>query len=423
MQKTIVYLLLFFSSCLNLKAQDTTQQIISNRYNAIAQQQKPYVILISIDGFRWDFADKFNAKNLIALRKKGVQAQHLTPSFPSLTFPNHYTIATGLYPAHHGIVDNNFYDKARGVMYKKSDNKIALDSSWYAGKPIWVLAEQQQMLSAVFYWPGSEISINGIRPTYFYNYNEIIPIERRIDIVKNWLQLPDNKRPHLIAFYFPQVDKAGHNFSVDSEETKAAVLMVDEAIGKLVQVAKETALPINFMVVSDHGMTTVDVRNPIPLPTAVKLNEFTVPLGTALLHLYANDKAFVKPIYKALKTDTANYHVYLAKNIPKAWHYNEKADIYNRIGDILLVPKLPKVFSTNGIKPNRGQHGFDPSLPDMQAIFYATGPQLKTGIQIKSFENVHIYPLIAKILGLSIDHKIDGKFKVLAPILNNAAPK
>ena len=168
MQKTIVYLLLFFSSCLNLKAQDTTQQIISNRYNAIAQQQKPYVILISIDGFRWDFADKFNAKNLIALCKKGVQAQYLTPSFPSLTFPNHYTIATGLYPAHHGIVDNNFYDKARGVMYKKSDNKIALDSSWYAGKPIWVLAEQQQMLSAVFYWPGSEISINGIRPTYFY---------------------------------------------------------------------------------------------------------------------------------------------------------------------------------------------------------------------------------------------------------------
>lgn len=415
--------LLFFAALilflrLSATAQDTLQKVNNNRANALVQQQKPYVILISVDGLRWDLPDKYNAQNLIALRSTGIQAEYLKPSFPSLTFPNHYTIATGLYPAHHGIVDNNFYDKKRGVIYRKSDKVMAVDSSWYAGKPLWVLAEQQQMLSAIFYWPGSEISINGIRPTYFYNYNETIPMERRLETVKNWLQLPESKRPHFIALYFPQVDKAGHNFKAEGKQTQAAVLEVDAAIGKVMQIAKATGLPINIVVVSDHGMTTIDQENVIDLPQALKNSNFIVPPGTALLHVYAKNKADIQPTYRALKADTSNYKVYLAKNIPKAWHYNKKADTYARVGDLLLVPKWPKVFGVSGIKPEAGQHGFDPALPDMHAVFYAQGPQLQSGIKIKAFENVHIYPLIAQVLGLSIDTKIDGKLKVLAPILN-----
>jgi predicted AlkP superfamily pyrophosphatase or phosphodiesterase len=419
LKKISFFIFFCLLSFLNANAQDTLQKVNLSKKNAISQQQKPYVILISIDGFRWDLADKYKAKNLIALRKAGVEAEYLKPSFPSLTFPNHYTIATGLYPVHHGIVDNNFYDKKREVIYRKSDKVMAVDSSWYAGKPIWVLAEEQQMLSAIYYWPGSEISMNGIRPTYFYNYNEIIPMGRRIETVKNWLQLPDHKRPHLIAFYFPQVDKAGHNYSVNSKATEAAVLEVDDAIGQLVQVAKATQLPINFMVVSDHGMTPIDQKNTIPLPKAINLSQFVVPPGTALLHLYAKNEAYIQSTYQALKADTTNYIVYLAKDIPKAWHYNKQSDIYNRVGDIILVPKLPKVFSINGLKSDVGQHGFDPSISDMHAIFYAQGPQFKSGIKIKAFENVHIYPLIAQILGLKINDKIDGKLEVLAPILNS----
>lgn len=408
-----VFLLLF----LNVNAQDTTQKVVSNRYNSIEQQKKPYVILISLDAFRWDLADKYQAKNLIRLRETGVQAAYLKPSFPSLTFPNHYGIATGMYPSHHGIVDNIFYDKATNVIYKKSDKKMAVDSSWYGGKPLWVLAEEQKMLSAVFYWPGSEISMNGIRPTYLFNYNETIPIERRIGVVKDWLNLPAEKRPHFIALYFPQVDKAAHSFNPDSEETRKAVEILDDAVGKMLDVAKKNGLDINFIVLSDHGMTTIDRENTMPLPKTIDLNHFIVPPGNALLHVYAKEEKYIKPTYKALKAEAKDYDVYLSRNIPKAWHYNKKNDIYNRVGDLILVPHLPKVFNINNVKPDIGQHGFDPAISDMHAIFYAWGPNFKSGLKIAAFENVNVYPLITKILGLTYNHKIDGKEKVLAPIL------
>lgn len=403
-----------------LKAQDTVQKVIPNRYNSIEQQQNPYVILISIDGFRWDLADKYQAKNLIKLRETGVQADYLKASYPSLTFPNHYSIVTGLYPSHHGVVDNIFYDKTTDVLFKRSDKSMAVDSTWYKGKPLWVLAEQQKMLSAIFYWPGSEISMDGIRPTYYYNYDEIIPIERRINIVKDWLELPEEKRPHFIALYFPQVDKAAHKYSVDSEQTKAAVQLVDDAIGKMVENAKATGLAINFIVLSDHGMTTVDQDNTIALPKEIDLNQFKVPTGTALLHLYANKKEYIKPTYKALKLNANDYDVYLSKEIPKAWHYNKKEDRYTRVGDILLVPHLPKVFSINNAKPEMGQHGFNPAITDMHATFYAWGPQFKSGLKTPAFENVNIYPLIAKILGLTYTQKIDGKEMYITPILKLA---
>ncbi|RYG00235.1 MAG: alkaline phosphatase family protein, partial [Chitinophagaceae bacterium] len=366
---------------------------------------------------RWDLADKYDAKNLKKLRETGVQAAYLKPSFPSLTFPNHYTIATGLYPAHHGIVDNTFYDKARGVLYRKSDKKMAVDSSWYGGKPLWVLAEEQKMLSAVFYWPGSEISMNGIRPTYYYNYSEIIPINKRVAIVSDWLRLPEEKRPHFIALYFPQVDKAGHNFTPESDEVKAAVRVIDDAIGKLIEAAKATQLPVNFIVVSDHGMTTVDRENTLPLPKAIPSDKFIVPPSNAVLHVYAKTKANIQPAFKALKAEAKDYDVYLLKDVPKTWHYNKKADLHERVGDLILVPRLPKVFNINNAKPDGGQHGFDPAVKDMHAIFYAWGPQLKSKLIIPSFENIHIYPLITKLLGLYYDQKIDGKVNVLLPIL------
>jgi predicted AlkP superfamily pyrophosphatase or phosphodiesterase len=407
----VAFFLVFLISV--AKSQDTTQNVIANRYNSINQQQKPYVILISLDGFRWDLADKYQAKNLIKLREQGVQAEYLKSSYPSLTFPNHYSIVTGLYPSHHGIVDNIFHDKATGVTFRRADKKMAVDSSWYNGKPLWVVAEQQQMLSAIFYWPGSEISMNGIKPTYLYNYSEIIPVDRRIAIVKNWLELPSEKRPHFIALYFPQVDKATHANTADSEEARGAVQVVDDAVGKLMAVAEQTGLPINFIVLSDHGMTAVANENTIPLPKAIDLDHFIVPTGNALLHLYAKEDKYIKPTYKALKAEAKDYDVYLTKNIPKAWNYNKKEDTYNRVGDMILVPHLPRVFSINNIKPEKGQHGFNPAIKDMHAIFYAYGPNFKSGLKIPAFENVNVYPLIAKILGLTYHQKIDGKLNLV----------
>ncbi|HEV7349759.1 ectonucleotide pyrophosphatase/phosphodiesterase [Telluribacter sp.] len=415
--RSILLLLVCLTTAL-VRAQDLTQKIVPDRTNSAKQQEKPYVILISADGFRHDFARKYQAKNLLRLSGQGVAATAMLPSFPSLTFPNHYTIVTGLYPAHHGLVNNTFFDVKRNERYAMGNKRAVADSSWYGGTPLWVLAEQQQMLSASFYWVASESAIQGKHPSYYYIYNEKIPIDTRIQTVKEWLQLTEEKRPHLITFYFPEVDHAAHTHGPDSPETGEAVQFIDESIGKLVATVDSLHLPVNFVFVSDHGMTEVDTKNTLSLPAAIDTSQFIIPSGDVMLHLYARDKRAVKPTYEALKKEARDYEVYLTEATPAHWHYNKKADRYNRIGDILLVPRLPKVFNINGRKITPGKHGFDPTIPDMHATFYAWGPAFKEGITIETFENIHVYPLVAEILGLRYKKKsIDGKLKVLQPIL------
>src|ERR1700722_9470026 len=249
----ISFLFIFFTVNIVI-AQDTTQQIVSGRSNSVGQQKKPYIILISADGFRYDLADKYNATNLLRLRNKGINAAYMQPSYPSLTFPNHYSIVTGLYPSHHGIVDNTFYDKQKNETYTIRNKKVVGDGTWYGGTPLWVLAEKQQMLSASFYWVASESAIQVVRPTYYYIYNDAIPIDKRIETVKNWLQLPEDKRPHFITFYFPQVDHQEHTYGPDSKEAEEAVHLVDESVGKLVRTVDSLGLDVSFIFLADHGM-------------------------------------------------------------------------------------------------------------------------------------------------------------------------
>jgi predicted AlkP superfamily pyrophosphatase or phosphodiesterase len=398
----------------SLIAQDTTQQITTGRFNSIAAQKKPYVILISIDGLRSDFVEKFNAKSLQAYGKSGVVADYMTSAFPSLTFPNHYSIVTGLYPAHHGLVDNTFFDEKSNATYTMSNKKMVADQYWYGGTPLWVLAEKQQMVTASFYWVASEAPIANTKPTYFYNYNDKIKIEKRIAQVKEWLSLPAKTRPHLITFYMPEVDDAAHNFGPNSKEAETAVQYIDGVIKQMNEAISSLNLPVNFVLVSDHGMALVNSQTPMRLPKAVDPAKFYIPSGSALLQLYAKDSSLIVPTYNALLKEANGYDVYLKENTPKDFHYNKTDDRFNRIGDIILVAKLPYTFSLSGRPSSPGKHGYDPRLPEMRASYLAWGPSFKSGIKIKGFENVHVYPMIAKILGLRYDQKtIDGNLSVL----------
>lgn len=407
---------LFLPACLAAQA-DVSQHIIPGRTNSEQQQQKPYVILISVDGLRYDLVDKYHATHLQQLRSNGVAANAMKPSYPSLTFPNHYTLVTGLYPAHHGLVDNTFYDKKRKEVYRLGNRNAVEDSSWYGGLPLWVLAEQQQMVTASFYWVGSESAIRGVRPTYYYRYSDSIDMDTRIKTVRDWLTLPRDKRPHLITFYMPQVDHEEHMYGPDSKQAEEAVHFIDESIDKMVRMTDSLQLPVNYILLSDHGMLTADTTHPLSMPSAIDTLAFKVPDGDVLVHLYANDPKYIQPTYTALKPQAVDFDVYLAKDIPARWHYSAKDDYYQRIGDMILVPHAPKSFNFRHRKMLPGKHGFDNALPDMQATFYAWGPAFKNHLQIPVFENVHVYPLIARILGLTITEKIDGSLKVLQPIL------
>lgn len=409
--------ILFFSSCLPLTAQDTVQQITPGRKNAANQINKSYVILISADGFRYDYAEKYNARNLLQFRNTGTQAKSMIPVFPSVTFPNHYTIATGLYPAHHGLVYNRFYDRNRKSAYSIGDRKTVEDGSWYGGTPIWVLAEQQGLLSASYYFVGSEAAIKQTYPTYWYRFGDDTDINYRIDKVVDWLKLPEDVRPHFITFYISNVDHDGHMFGPDAPQTRDAVQFVDQAIGSMVEKVNALGLPVNFIFLSDHGMATVDTDTRINIYNMIDTSRFVIQGGNTSLHLYAKDTADIEPTYKLLKNKERFFTVYRREDIPAKWHYTKTDDRFNRIGDILIIPHYPKVLSSSNGLISPGAHGFDPAIKKMHATFYAWGPQIKAGKTVRSFENIHVYPLVCQLLGLTYTEEIDGDPKVLENII------
>lgn len=403
--------------CLNGFAQvDTSQQVTPGRVNSPEQQKKPYVIMISVDGMRYDYMDRYHAGHLLALSGNGVRAESMIPSYPSVTFPNHYTLVTGLYPSHHGLSQNDFYSRDKGQFYSMSKKEMVRDSSWYGGTPLWVLAEQQKMLTASYYWVATEAAVKGVHLSYYYNYNTKTPIDSRIQAVVNWLKLPPEKRPHLITFYFPEVDHDGHTFGPESPETEKSVKFIDESVYRLTQAVKATGLDVNFILVSDHGMTKVDREHPITLPVA-DTTKFRVSGDGILVEWYARNKADIEPAYQKLKREAAGYNVYLKKDMPARLHYGTADDQFNTIGDILLIPVWPKVFQYGMHKINIGWHGFDPYMvKDMHATFIAWGPAFKH-LKIPAFKNVDVFPMVSRILGLNYADKIDGTENLANQIL------
>jgi predicted AlkP superfamily pyrophosphatase or phosphodiesterase len=243
-------------------------------------------------------------------------------------------------------------------------------------------------------------------------------MDHRIDVVVNWLQLPPEKRPHLITFYISQPDHAGHTYGPDAPETAQAVRRIDSTIQKLTDAVKQTRLPVNFIFVSDHGMTKIDVDHTLSIPEDVDTSKFIIPRGAELVELYAKNKDDIADTYNKLKKDENGFTAYLKTNIPAQLHYGEKDDVMDRIGDIILIPNWPQTFNFSKRKPDIGAHGYDPSVvKDMLATFYAWGPAFKDHLQIPAFENVNVYPIITTILGLSYSEKIDGTSKVAKEIL------
>ncbi len=390
--------------------------------NAANQLAKPYVILISLDGFRYDYAKRYGAQNLLELASHGATApEGMIPPFPSITFPSHYTIVTGLYPEHHGIVGNVFYDPARKQVYSYRDASAVADGSWYGGTPLWVLAEQQGMRAACFFWPGSEAAIQGVRPSYYAKYSDAFPNDQRVEQVLAWLRVPAPRRPHFITLYFSDTDHAGHSYGPDSPQVASAVREVDQELGKLSAGIKALRLRVDEIVVSDHGMANVQGN-------WVSLDE--LGLDTSLLEkyegqfLYAKSDADAQKIFESLEGKSGKFQVYRRAQLPDHLHFNASP----RAGDPVIVQTGPYeirvVDDPFKTKPGAGAHGFDPAImPDMKGIFFASGPDIRPGVTVAPFENVHVYPMIAKILGLDIHalktDPIDGKLAVLQGILKN----
>jgi predicted AlkP superfamily pyrophosphatase or phosphodiesterase len=374
-----------------------------------AADLQPTVILISIDGFRADYLQKYKPENLMSLVRNGVRAQAMIPSFPSKTFPNHYTLVTGLYPQNHGIVENNIYDRETKAVFSLGNREEVQSSRWWLGEPIWVAAEKQGQKAAPLFFPGSEAEIMGKRPTYWKPYDGKVTNEARIEMALAWLDRPRGERPTFLTLYFSDVDDAGHGFSPDSVEVKNAVAKVDRDLGHLIAGLKTRGIfeRVNLIVVSDHGMARVDPNHAIILDEIIDVNQTEKILWTNELISIFPREGKEGELYRTLKAKLPRQgRVYRKAEIPARFHYSKSP----RIAPLVVMPaegwivtsrqRFEEMRVRGDLTKLKGSHGYDNQLPSMRALFIAHGQAFRKGLVIKPFENIHVYNVMTKILGL-----------------------
>ena len=412
----------------NCFAREATGDRFSNGtggINAAHQQSKPYLVLISIDGFRWDYMDRYPTPNMNRLATSGTRAERLLPVFPTLTFPNHYSIATGLYPENHGLVGNDFPDPERDVWYSLKKRETVEDRRFYSGEPIWVSAETQGMVAAAFFFVGTEAPIKGVYPTHWRSYDKKITGEDRVDQILAWLDNPAESRPHIYTLYFEDVDDYSHWFGPDSAENIEAISRVDGYVGRLLDGLEKLpfADQVNIILVSDHGQGAyLPDQQPYLLADHVELDNTSIIEGGSYLFLHINND---EPGRAASIVDTVNKswkhgRAYLRGNTPTHWHIGDNP----RFPDVILMPEIGyAVLSTEGKagKINAGDHGWAPEDPAMHGFFVACGPDITQGLSLGQVNNVDVYPFMLSILGLDAPEKMDGDASHLATALNTTS--
>lgn len=386
--------------------------------NAPAQQARPYVVLVSFDGFRADYLDLHPTPSFARVAEAGVRAEALVPVFPTLTFPNHYSIVTGMYPGHHGLLGNTIYDPVFEATYSMGNREEVENPRWYGGEPLWVTAETQGMVAASYFWVGSETAVMGVRPTFWKPYDGRTTHEARVDSVLAWLELPPARRPHLVTLYFSAVDDAGHRHGPESPEVAAAVAEVDAALGRLLDGLERLPIAdsVNVVLVSDHGMAQTDTAQAVVVTDLVELPEGTRSLSSGPLLMLWTDEAATDSLDALLdEMLPASVRSYTREELPEAWHFagHRRTPPLTLVAESPALVGLPRHFE----RPWAGAHGYAPSDPTMHGIFLAAGPQVRPAGRIEAFESVHVYPFLSALLGLRPNPEADGRLEVLAPLL------
>lgn len=368
---------------------------------------RPIVILVSIDGWRWDYLDRDDAPAIATLAANGVRAEGLIPQFPSKTFPNHYTIATGLRLASHGIISNNMRAPDLPGEFGMSNRDVIADPRWWGGEPIWNTVERQGQLAAPMFWPGSEAAIGGRHATYWMPFENDMPHGERVSRMLGWLERPERERPAFLSLYFSVVDTAGHRHGPESAEVREAIADVDRSIGELVAGVGRIGLAdrVHYVLVSDHGMAPLSPDRTIVLDDYIDVAAVEVIDWAPVLGLAPRD-GNVDALYLALKDKHPRLAVYRSHDLPAAyglagharlpavvgiaddgWHIASKVDV-NRWG-------------SGERSPPGGNHGYDARLKSMQGLFIASGPRIRAGVVVPPFENIHIYEFMCALLGVT----------------------
>lgn len=383
---------------------------------SVTEQRAPVTILVSIDGFRADYLARGVTPNLQEIATQGISAA-MHPSFPSKTFPNHWTLVTGMRPDHSGIVSNNMEDDARpGRKFTMEDSK---DPFWWnAAEPIWASAEKAGIRSATMFWPGSNVAwggtmakdwpndvVGGVRPQDWWPFDIVVPARQRVDGVIDWLRRPAATRPRLVTLYFDNVDTAGHFYGPDAAETTQAVHDVDTMVGRLVAGLKELGQPANLVIVADHGMGPTSRSQTIAMDRIANPKDYRLFEAGPFASLFAVP-GHEKRLERALLRPHDHLQCWRKADIPARFHYgtNPRIPPYFCLADIgWLTAK-----TTPTKEGDRGNHGYDNMAPEMAALFVAAGPGIKPAGRLPDFDNVDVAPLLRDLLGLPRSEGLDG---------------
>ncbi|WP_189530435.1 alkaline phosphatase family protein [Paludibacterium paludis] len=360
------------------------------------------VLLVSIDGFRADYLARGLTPNIARLALDGVGSAGMRPSFPSSTFPNHYTLVTGRYPDHHGIVNNTMRDPARpGAVFKLSDRAAVTDPFWWEGAtPLWVSAQRQGKVAATMFWPGSETPIHGVLPDEWLRYDAAMPYSTRVDTVLSWLSREPGRRPDFATLYFEGVDSAGHEHGPDSPQVGKALEDADAAVGRLLDGLQRAGLKdrVNLLIVADHGMAAVDPDHAIELDKRADPNDMDVINSGAVAGVDPKPGKEER-VLQALSAPMNHGRCMAKSALPASLHYGGHA----RVPAIVCIADPGWYFTAKGKfagKGTIGMHGYDPAAREMNALFVAHGPAFRKGVTLPAFGNVDLYPLMARLVGI-----------------------
>jgi predicted AlkP superfamily pyrophosphatase or phosphodiesterase len=376
------------------------------------------VLLISVDGFRWDYLDRGLTPNLSRLAREGVRAEALVPVFPTKTFPNHYSIVTGRYPASHGILSNVLTAPDIGRRLSLFDPEAVRDSSFYLAEPIWVTAERQDRRTAPLFWPGSEAPIGGVLPSYALPYDSKMPDTAKIGWMLERLELPPEQRPVFLTLYFSLVDDAGHGYGPDAPATDTAIAVADRLIGRVMAGLERIGrADVNVVVVSDHGMASTGPERVIWLDEYVAEDAMEVDEMNTLLTAWPAP-GLEDSVHRALGR-APHLTVYRKGELPGRFHLEGP-----RVAPIVVLADEGWTITRRTAEepaPNiiLGNHGYDDALPSMRALFVARGPAFPRGLRIPAFRNIHIYPLLAEVLGIEPEES-DGSLDTLRAVLSTS---
>ena len=386
---------------------------------ADSERSAKKLLLVSVDGFRADYMHLYNTSHLDELAENGVKAEYMIPVFPTKTFPNHYSIATGLYAENSGIISNNMYDEEFDEYYSLANRQAVQSAKWYEGEPIWVTAEKQGIPTAPLFWPGSEAPIGGSYASRWAPYDDELPYKARVDSVLHWLDIEDEPAPQFMALYFSKADTYGHRYGPESDSVARAVEEIDGHIGYLIKELRDRELSddLNIIIVSDHGMATTSKEKVILLDNLIPLDDVEIVDLAPVTAIRTSEENQMK-IYEQLKTKEEHFNVYLKSELPERWNYKH----HKRVQNITLVAYSGYTVTTSDRFQEDnfpgGNHGYAPESEEMRSFFLASGPGFKVGYRSDPFQSIHLYELMAHLLQIEPapnDGTLDSLKMILKP--------